>query len=267
MAGEITTRTLHDRRRPLAFWVAGLVGYAAMILAVYPTIKNEPGIQDLARNYPKGLMALFGMDTENFDLAQASTFLSTYLYSAIVPLLFVILGAARGAAVVAGEEERGTLDLALAYPVTRRRYLLEQALEVVVELALVGTSLYLTVLIGGPLVGLEIDVVRVGVATAALVGLGLVFAALALLVGALTGAKGVADGVAAGVGVASYLVATLSGLAGWLEPFRYVSPFWYATDRTISQGLSVLDAAVLAGSAAVLLGLAVAAFERRDLTG
>ncbi|MEZ5145037.1 MAG: ABC transporter permease subunit [Acidimicrobiales bacterium] len=267
MSLPIAARTLADRRRPLLWWVVGLVAYAGMILAVYPTIKSEPGIQDLARNYPKGLMALFGMDPENFDLAETATFLNTYLFSAIVPLIFVILGASRGATVVAGQEEHGVLDLVLSYPVRRRDYVLQQALEVVVELVLVGLALFLTVVVGGALVGLELDVGRLAVATGALVLLGAVFAGVALVVGCVTGTKGVADGVAAGVGVASYLVSSLAGIASWLEPFRYLSPFWYATDGAMTKGVPAWHLAVLVGLLAVLVAAAVGLFERRQLAG
>jgi len=84
--------------------------------------------------------------------------------------------------------------------------------------------------VGGRLVGLDVDVVRLSVATLALVLLGGTAGGLALAVGCATGSKGLADGVAAGVGVASYLVANLAGIASWLEPARYASAFWYATD-------------------------------------
>ena len=154
MSLPVTTRNLADHRRPLLWWVLGLVSCAAMILAVYPSLKNQPGMAEIAKSYPKALLALFGMDAESFDLAQASTFLNTYLFSAIVPLIYVIFGASRGAAAVAGPEESGVLDLVLAYPVRRRSYVLQQALAVLVELVVIGFVLWLTVEEGGRLVGL-----------------------------------------------------------------------------------------------------------------
>ncbi|MFN8037956.1 MAG: ABC transporter permease subunit [Acidimicrobiales bacterium] len=267
MSLPVTARNLAGHRRPLVWWVVGLVSYAAMILAVYPSLRNQPGMAEIAKSYPKALLALFGMDAASFDLAQASTFLNTYLFSAIVPLLYVIFGASRGAAAVAGQEETGVLDLVLAYPVRRRSYVLQAALAVLVELVVIGFVLWLTVVVGGRLVGLDVDVARLSVASLALVLLGGSAAGLALAVGCATGGKGLADGVAAGVGVASYLVASLAGIASWLEPARYASAFWYATDGAMTRGVPLGHLAALVLVDLVLVAAAVVLFERRDLAG
>ncbi len=50
MSLPITTRNLAGHRRPLLWWVVGLVSYAAMILAVYPSLRNQPGMAEIAKS-------------------------------------------------------------------------------------------------------------------------------------------------------------------------------------------------------------------------
>jgi beta-exotoxin I transport system permease protein len=85
-------------------------------------------------------------------------------------------------------------------------------------------------------------------------------------VGAGTGRRSVAIGLTAGLAAGSYLVDVLAlsvdGL-GWLQ---HLSPFfYYRAPDPIAHGLDATDATVLAAIAIVATGIAVVAFERRDL--
>ena len=56
------------------------------------------------------------------DLASPAGYLNSQIYALLAPLLLLIFSIGGGAGAVAGEEERGTLDLLLAHPVRRRDY-------------------------------------------------------------------------------------------------------------------------------------------------
>lgn len=92
------------------------------------------------------------------------------------------------------------------------------------------------------------------------------FGALALLIGAITGSRGVALGVTTGVAAIAYLVNSLAPLIDWLRPGRYLSPFFYAVgDHQLRDGQSLCWLMVLVGTTVVFAGAAVIAFRRLDV--
>ena len=96
--------------------------------------------------------------------------------------------------------------------------------------------------------------------------LAIAFGSIALAVGAGTGRRSVAIGLTAGIAAGSYLIDVLAlsvdGL-GWLQ--RLSPFFFYREADPIAHGLDPWDAAVLGAIAIVATGIAVAAFDRRDL--
>ena len=103
-------RTLRDSRRALFWWSLGLVGMAALMIAVYPAVRDSPDLNKMVRDYPEALKAFiaFGGD---LDYASGAGYLGSELFSFMVPLLLLVAAIGAGARAIAGEEERGTLDL------------------------------------------------------------------------------------------------------------------------------------------------------------
>ena len=75
-------------------------------------------------------------------------------------------------------------------------------------------------------------------------------------------------GAAAAASVAAYLVNSLAALVDFLEPFRKVSPFYHSVaSDPLRHGLGAAHVGFLVALATVAAIAAVAAFDRRDLTG
>lgn len=96
--------------------------------------------------------------------------------------------------------------------------------------------------------------------------LGLLFGTLALTLGAGTGSRGIARGLSVLFVVVVYLVSGLADLVTWLKPVRPFSPWYHAlaTDP-LGTGWHLLHLSVLVGITAVIAGIGVWAFNRRDL--
>ena len=78
-------------------------------------------------------------------------------------------------------------------------------------------------------------------------------------------AAGLAIGIPAAAAAAGYLVGGLHELAGWLDPFRFVSSFWWVGQAPLSNGVDHSHQLVLALATAAALALALVLVERRDL--
>ena len=262
----VASRALRDRRVGLAWWIVGLVGYTAMIIAIWPIVDDNEEFQKLAESYPEGLQAAFGGGTDSFELFTTPPgFLDGYLFSMILPLLLVGLAAATGASILVGEEERGLLDLLLANPVSRARVVWEKSLVLVLSLLAMAVVLDVLIVAAGPLVDLDVAFAKLVAATVGSVLFALVHGQLALLSGAMRGAKGLALGVAWGVALAGYAMDVIASLADQLSWLRWLSPFsWATADDPILNGMPVQYLLLVAASV-VLIAATLAAFERHDL--
>lgn len=263
MMRTLLTKTLHDRRRGLVGWSVGIAALVALIALYWPSVRDSPDLQAFTRDLPDAVRALVG----DADFSTAHGYLHAELFSFMVPLLFLIVAIGMGARAVAAEEERGTIDVLMALPISRHRMLLEKVAAGALVLVALGAVLALALLAAGALVDLGIPAgrfVAVALATVLLAG---PFGALALAIGCATASRGLAVGVAGAAAAVAYLLDALAPLVASLEPYRDLSPFaWYRSDELLAgAGLALGDVALFVGVSAALAALALLALERRDL--
>ena len=118
MLRSVFLKSIRDLRRGFVWWAVGLVGYVAMIVSVYPTIRDNPELNKLVESYPEALKAFIAFGGQ-LDFTSAAGYLGSELFSFMFPALFLVASVGNGAGSIAGEEERGTLDLLLAEPLSR----------------------------------------------------------------------------------------------------------------------------------------------------
>lgn len=261
----VTLQSLRLHRRSLIAWAVGLIALTLAVAAVYPSVEGQTEFEELLEEYPEALLALFGA-SGLVEITAGPNFMTVELFGFMVPLLLAVFGIGYGARSVAGAEERGVLELLLSYPVRRSRYVLEEALALLLGVVvLVGAQALVLVLVS-PAFGLDLATSHAVAASVAVGLVGAFLGALALLVGAATGKRALALAAAAGVGVVSFLVNALAELVSWLEPLRPFSVFHYTTTpQPLISGWAWAELLVVAVATAALVGLAVAAFDRRDI--
>lgn len=265
MLRNVFLKTIRDQRRGFFFWSAGLAGLVALILSVYPTVRDNPSLNRLVESYPEALKGFIGFGGE-LDYVSAAGYLGAELFSFVVPLLLLIAAISAGSAALAGEEERGTLELLLALPLSRRRVVAHKLGALVAEVVGLGLVLWLSLWAGARILGMGIGVDRLGAATASAVLLAVVFGAIALAVGAGSGRRAWASSATAAVAVAAYIVNSLAPLVPAFGDVQKASPFYhYAVSDPLRGGLEPAHVLVLAGVAAAAGLAALIAVERRDL--
>jgi len=264
MATELFRRGLRDHRRALLAWCLGVAGYVAMIAAIFTSIESSPQLNDLIENYPDVLKSLFGI-SGGADITSGAGYLDLELFGIMLPLLVIVLAIGSGARTLAGEEDAGRLELVLSYPVRRRDAVLAKGAAVAVEMLALAATATLTIAVFDPIVGLGLSAGHVLAAFIWLAALGLFFGWLALAVGAAHPSRSLAIGVSAGVAAAAYLVNGLHTLAGWLDPARFLSPFWLVGQGPLQGGTDAAGVVALVAASVVVLALGAVLVERRDL--
>lgn len=265
MLRNVFWKTLRDQRRGLLWWGIGLVVLAVYLMWFYPSLRDQAStLNAYLEQLPPALRATFMGEFTDFTSPEG--YLNTELYFFIVPFLFVIFAVGFGSNAIAGEEERGTLDLLLANPLPRWQVVVEKFATLVVSTAALAFVLCLGLLIGGRMVNLEISFGRVAEATASSVLLSLAFGTLALALGCASGQRGLSVGLATALAIAAYFLNSLAPLVEALKPYRKLSLFYYYIGADpLTKGLNLGHAAVLIGVTVVLLAVGMIAFERRDV--
>jgi beta-exotoxin I transport system permease protein len=263
-AAELFRRGVRDGARGLLAWCLGVAAYALLLAAIFPSVKDTPELDKLVESYPDALKSLFGL-SENADLSSGAGFIDAELFSFMLPLFTLVLAIGAGARTLAGEEESGRLELVLAYPVRRRDAVLAKGAAVAAELAVFSAAAFGALALASSLFDLDLSLSRLAAGVAGVAVLGLFHAWTALAIGAAVPSRALALGGAGALAAAAYLVGGLHELASWLDPFRFLSTFWWIGQAPLQQGVDAWRLALVAAVAVVVLGLAAVLYERRDL--
>jgi ABC-2 type transport system permease protein len=261
----VTTETLRLdlrlRRRGTIGYAVGMALYVLIVVALYPSFKDDASLNDFTKGNST-LAALFGASG---SLTSPVGWLNANIYSNFLPLIALVITLGYGAACIAGQDEEGTLALVVTLPRSRRGILAQKAVALIVlslptivatlVASFVGRAFELTI---NPwhLVGVSLTVLLLAV------DLG----ALAMFVGALTGARGEALGIGSSVAAAMYLISSLAPVTNWVHPIQYLSLFYWAIGNgQLENGINVADVVVLAVVGLALLVASATAFDRLDI--
>jgi ABC-2 type transport system permease protein len=262
-AAEFLNRGVRDRTRALIGWCAGVAAYIALLAAIFPSIEGSADLDELIQDYPEALKSLFGLSGVN--LTTGPGYVDTELFNLMLPLLAIVLAIGSGSRTLAGEEEAGRLELLFAYPVRRRDGVVAKGLAVGIEVAIFAAVVFLALAVLDPVFGLDLPHGRLAGAVVGLGLLAIMHGWLALAVGAARPSRALAIAVPAGFAAFGYLVGGLHDLAGWLDPFRVLSSFWWIGQSPLSTGIRVDGMLVVGAAAVVALVAAALLIERRDL--
>ena len=263
MLSNVFLKSLRDQRRSYIWWVFGLVALTVLTVLFYPSIKDSPDFNDLLGEEDSIIRAFVG-DIE--DLTSAEGYLNSQLYFLMVPILLLVFAISAGSGAVAGEEERGILDLLFSHPVRRSAVVLQKLAAMIVSVVGLAVVLWLTVVIGAVAVDMDISAVKIAEVTLSGALLGSLFGALGLAIGSATGKRGLTIGISGAVAMLSYFINAFRPVADAIEPARFVTPFYYYIDADpLNNGLDPIHVGVLVAAIAVLSVVAVVTFERRDI--
>ena len=263
MLRNVFLTSVREQRRSLAWWVAGMGALNIVTMLFYPSFAELPEINEILEDAGPLLQAFVG-DIEDFTSPEG--FVDAELFAFMVPLLFIALGILGGSGAVAGEEERGTLDLLLSNPLNRWRVVVDKFAANMVVLVVLAVGTWGGLVVGALAVSMDISLARMAEATVSAALLGAAFGTLALALGSWRGKRGAAAGIAAAAAVGSYLLNSFAPLVDAIEPLKNLSLFhYYSSARPLVNGLDPAHALVLAAATLTLLAAALVMFERRDL--
>jgi ABC-2 type transport system permease protein len=276
---KLTTMPLLDTRSGVVFWrtlrdnVPGAVGwglgYGALLIAatvLYPLLDESNTVFTVLNGL--GIMSFLsvGRSIEALTGFEGYLALQTLSWGPMILSVYLIPQAMKA---VAQEERQGTLDILLSTPISRWRFLVEKLLAICVSLLIILFTMGLCLLLGVTLVSeVAIDPGRAVAGLWHLLPISLVILLGTLLLSMALRESRHAGPLAATLVIASYFARIMSDLTPHplleaVKPFSIFS--YYRSIAALSEGFQWDYDVVLLTIAAVLFGLALWAFNRRDL--
>lgn len=253
--------TLRRLRGQIIGWGAGLALYGLFMGSLFDTIQTIEGLDEMLASYPKELMAFFG---DIMSIRTPAGFIGTY-YTSYMPLIVGIFAIGAAAGLLAGDEERGTLDLTLSYPVGRSGLFWGRWLGYTVALALILLIGYAGWLVTLPGSGMDITALQLLRPFVPLFALLFLFGGLALLFSLMLPSARLASMLAGALLVANFLLAGLAALNDNLQSMMDLTPFHFLQGGDAINGLKIGWVLGLTAAGFLFAALAWLLFRRRDI--
>jgi ABC-2 type transport system permease protein len=257
--------TLWRRRWSIFWWSLGVAVYMALVIAVYPSFRNQSAaLNNSINQIPQSVKSLIS-DTDN--LFSPIGYLSSNAYYLMMPIIFGVLGIGLGSSLLAKDEQEHTLELILSRPVSRGAVLAGRAFAgLAIILAVAATTSVATILFAW-FAKLGISDLNLVETTGMAALLTLIFASLVFAMTAFgKSARIMSTGLPTLLLIASYLFTSLSGTVDWLKwPSRLLPYHYYHPAQILSGDASWREALGMTIAILFFGALSYIGFRRRDI--
>ena len=253
--------TFRRMRGQMIGWGIGLALYGLMMMSFYDTIQNIEGFTDYMASFPPEVLAFFG------DMMAITTpvgYLDIYYFTYMTPIIGIFaIGA--GARLLAGDEEKGILDLVLAHPLSRTALFWGRVLGFVAATVLILLVSWLSWVIPSGGTEMELTWVEFLLPFLPLLAELLLFGTLALLFSMLLPSARMAGMLSGALLVGNFLIMGLANINKDLKPIIKFTPLNYYQGGYAINGLNWEWLGGLLVVALLLAALAWWRFQRRDI--
>lgn len=258
----ILVKTASDHQG-LLLATGAVMFYMGVLIGVFWRFLPE-SIFDALDQFPDAILAMIG----GASLASPAGWFQAEVFVLTGPVAVFILTILMGSKALAGEEEKHTMGLLMANPISRSRIILEKVGAMALFSLALGVMTFLGTWLGAFLGGAEIGWAVLAATSMLMSLLGLVMGGVALVLSAAFGKSKLANYGAAGVGVFSYFIFAFFPLSEQFAPWAKISPFHYfmGSDPLVN-GMDWAHAGILVLMFVVLVGASIPLFQRRDLRG
>lgn len=257
-------KTWGDHWRSLLAWSLTLMTMISLQMSIYPSIsENKTALQGFLESYPEAIRKIFRMQ----DYTSGPGFLSTELYSMMIPLVLIAVGGTWGAAATAEEEDEGTADLLLTLPIHRSRIVIAKISATVTVVIALGFLALVNIFALKQAVNMEIETKALLAGTLSSISIGFFFTGVAFLIGSYSRSKGAAIGFVTGLALITFLVYSLSALVDNFDPVMPFNPMqWGLGGNPLFEGFDFTGSLKLFVGGLAALVWAILKFEGKDIS-
>jgi len=259
----LLVKSVVDHVRGTIAWALGVVAIVTVQLSVYPSIRDSQSeVGNIADAFPEAFQKIFRMQ----DYTSEIGYLSTELFTATLPLIFLAIAVTWGSRLTTEEEDSRTADVFFALPITRHAYTATRFVAVAAVLAIVALALLLSLVVGTEILDFSVPLSSFFAGAWVNLVLGAVFASLASAIGAWTGRRGVALGIAVTLAIGFFVLYSLAPLVDSIDATTPFNPLqWTIGTQPLMNGFDVGYSVTAILVTAVFVVLTFIGFQRRDI--
>jgi len=255
---------LISRWPALLGWGVGLALFGALYIGIYPQFGEQ--MQALMDILDIPIYRAMGIDMGSFEGFMASSVIQ------FIPLTLAIYVVISSTDTLAGEEERGTLELVVAMPLKRWEIVSMKAIALIVIsfFILIITAVGDIVVFQWMQAQIEVDVTstQLFVAILDVWPITVAFLMIGMFLSTFMPTRRIASMTLTTIIIVSYFAEILAGIVNSLDFLKPWSLFSYfdSTANLFLVGVKTSDVMVLLGVSVVFFGLTLVTFEKRDIT-
>ncbi len=259
-------RTIKDRRNLILIYCLAAILLLWMYIALFPSFKDQSAnLEQLIKGYPQSFMKAFNFDIKSFTTVEG--YLATEQFSFVWPIITIFMMIGYAGAALAGEIERGTIEVLLSQPISRAKLFVSRYLAGIFMLVIFT---FFSVYAATPLsAAYNISFKAPNFTT--LVILAFMFAlsifSIAYFLSSIFSDKGKVFFISGVVLVIMYVLNILSSLKESLMNLKYASFFYYFNPQKalVYNEIDHWSYIVFLGTALVLFILGLVIFAKRDI--
>lgn len=262
MFTEITI-SLKRARGSIIGWGTSLFLFGLMIIPIFESMAGQAEeLEQLMAIYPEDLMAFLG-DAVSFTTPDG--FIALEFFS-FIPLVLGIYVITNGSGMIAGDEEKGTLDLVAAHPISRSGLFFARLGSFGFALSIILVIAYAGIMIPTVVTGLDLDGFALMIPFVSMFAYLMVYGTFALLLSLVLPSRKMASMFSGMVLVADFFIQGLSNIEERLEPIANALPMTYFQNESwVVDGLNFGWLVGLLSVAVIFSLLAWWRYIRRDI--
>lgn len=253
--------TLRRMRGSIIGWGIGLFFYGLLMASFFSSMQAMEDFTEMLENYPQEMLAFFPSISE---IMTPQGYMDTY-YFAYMTLIIGIYAVSAGGNLLAADEEKGILDLLIAYPVSRSGFFWGRLAGFCVATAVILIISWLGWLIPVGNSGLGLDAIQLLRPFLPLFVILILFGVAALFFSMLLPSARSAVGLSGALLVINFLLVGLSNINPDLQAVYELTPLYFYQGGSAVAGVDWANLLGLAGITLVLALLAWWLFQRREI--
>ena len=261
-------KTVRKNLLTLIIYTTICTAFVWMYVALFPSIfKERDKLAEAFEAYPEGLLQAFNIEIETFT-SSLEGFMAAEYFSIIWPIILLILILSFASSAIAGEIEKGTIEILLSQPISRVKIFLAKYLS---GLIIIGAFIVLSTFSVIPFALLHnVEYQIQNYVTISILGFLFAFSifGLCIMISSLSSSRGKPLAITGGVLIIMYALNLFSALQESLNNLKYASFFHYFdfNDALVNNQIDILNISVFLVVGVVTAAIGLVVFFKRDIS-
>ncbi len=265
MFKNLFLKTLRDQKVNIYLFSGGFIFISLYLAYFYPYMSGNSEIFKVLKTLPPFIKNFLG---DMSALATPEGFFNLQPFMFFAPIIVLLFSAAKGAEMIAGEVEKGTIDVLLSRPQTRTQILNQKSSAIIFSLFLISAVFFISFQISLKIFGIDISVYKIFSAIFSLFLFSLTFYSFSLFLSTIFLKKKPVFWITGVVASLSLIFNSYSSAVKSLRTIAKFTPsYYYNSNSPLSNGLDLKMVMVQISIFIIFYFLSIIVFRKRDLYG